>query len=157
VDEILDKVEAGKKMLLIKWKGYNNNNNNNEELTWEPAEIIEADVPAMVKKFEKDYKAREELVAVTQTRRKRQSNEMQNGVADKPHPAERSKARPHHIRGQLSNDFDRVSEASIQSLLRPKESPADKQEIELIRDMKARGILFESDDDSDDGPEVPAG
>jgi hypothetical protein len=87
----------------------------------------------------------------------RDSNETQNGVADKPHPAERSKARPHHIRGQLSNDFDRVSEASIQSLLRPKESPADKQEIELIRDMKARGILFESDDDSDDGPEVPAG
>lgn len=28
--------------------------------------------------------------------------------------------------------------------------------MKVIRDMKARGIIFESDDDSDDGPEVPA-
>jgi hypothetical protein len=69
--------------------------------------------------------------------------------------AKRSMNRSKHVRRQPSIDFDGVSEASTQSPLRPKEAKRDKDEIKLVRDMKARGILFESDSDSDDGPEVP--
>jgi hypothetical protein len=69
--------------------------------------------------------------------------------------AKRSTNRSKHVRRQPSIDFDGASEASIQSPLRPKEAKRDKDEIKLVRDMKARGILFESDSDSDDGPEVP--
>jgi hypothetical protein len=66
--------------------------------------------------------------------------------------AKRSTNRSKHVRRQPSIDFDGASEASIQSPLRPKEAKRDKDEIKLVRDMKARGILFESDSDSDDGP-----
>jgi hypothetical protein len=69
--------------------------------------------------------------------------------------AKRSMNRSKHARRQSSMDFDGVSEASIQSPLRPKEARREKEEMKLMRDMKARGILFESDSDSDDGPEVP--
>jgi hypothetical protein len=69
--------------------------------------------------------------------------------------AKRSANRSKHVRQPSSVDVDGVSEASMQSPLRPKEDRKDKVEMKLIRDMKARGILFESDSDSDDGPEVP--
>ena len=87
--------------------------------------------------------------------RKEQNVVIQDGAGRTPQLAKRSKIRPNHVRQQSSNDFDRASEASIHSPRGAREIRMDKDETKLLRDMKARGIVFESDDDSDDGPEVP--
>jgi hypothetical protein len=84
-----------------------------------------------------------------------QDHGTQDDAARTPQLAKRSKTRPNHVRQQSSNDIDRVSEASIQSPLRLRETPTDKHDTKLLRDMRARGIVFESDNESDDGPEVP--
>lgn len=95
-------------------------------------------------------------VAVQSTQgRKEQNHGSQDATIRTPQLARRSKIRPNHVRRQSVNDFDRLSEASIQSPLRAREIRKDKDEMKVLRDMKARGIVFESDNESDDGPEVP--
>ena len=87
--------------------------------------------------------------------RREQIDDMQDDVARTPQVARRSKIRPNHVRRQSSIDYSAMSEASLQSPLRPREMRTEREEKKLLRDMEARGIIFESDDDSDDGPGVP--
>jgi hypothetical protein len=87
--------------------------------------------------------------------KKEQNSGIMDDPARTPQLARRSKTHRNHMRRRSSNDFDRASEASTQSPLRPRAVWIDRDETKLFRDMKARGIFFESDEESDDGPEVP--
>jgi hypothetical protein len=100
---------------------------------------------------EEQNKAAEQVIQS----KKEQNHGIVDDAAHTPQLARRSKTHRNHIRRKSSNEFDGVSEASIQSPLRPRGAQIDKDETKLFRDMKARGIFFESDDESDDGPEVP--
>lgn len=87
--------------------------------------------------------------------KKEEEHGVQDDAARTPRIARRSKTYPNHTRGHSSIDFDKISNASTQSPIRPRAIRTDKDETKLLRDMKGRGIVFESDDESDDGPEVP--
>lgn len=87
--------------------------------------------------------------------KKEQGNGIQDDAPRTPQMARRSRVHANHSRRHSSNDFDKVSNASLESPIRPRAIRTEKDEMKVLRDMKGRGIVFESDDESDDGPDVP--
>ena len=87
--------------------------------------------------------------------RKGQYDDLQGDVTRTPQIARRSKNGPNHTRRKSSNGYDISSEASLQSPLQLRDVRIGKEKKKLLRDMAAKGMILESDDDSDDWPEVP--
>ena len=94
------------------------------------------------------------VTALLTPTRKRQYDDVQGDVTRTPQFARRSKNGPNHTRRQSSNDYDKSSEAGLQSPLQLRDVRIEKDKKRLLRDMATKGIILESDEDSD-GPRVP--